>query len=122
MGKVGNLIVGFVKLLAAIFLILCLAYLFVMTREAGKEIFSDKAKNTEVGAVEAIVTVYENEDVLDLAKDLKTKNLINNEYYFAIFAKFSDDYENIRPGDYTLNSSMKPSELIKGMIPAEEGM
>ena len=80
----ANKVIRFiVKALFYIFIALLLVYLFVQMRQVGYQIFSDKAKDSPEVAKEMVLTVTEDESLLEIGKDLASKDIINNAYIFA---------------------------------------
>ena len=59
-------------------------------------------------------------EYLNIAKDLKNKHIIDNPYYFVIALHFLDDYDQIKPGTYTLSSADSPSEILATLTVQEE--
>lgn len=101
-----------VKTLLYIFIALLLVYLFVEMRQVGYRIFSDKAKDSPEVAQEMVLTVSEDESLLEIGRDLANKDIVDNAYIFALALRFSEGYKNIQPGEYVVNSGQKPSEIL----------
>lgn len=109
----ANKVIQFiVKALFYIFIALLLVYLFVQMRQVGYQIFSDKAKDSPEVAKEMVLTVTEDESLLEIGKDLASKDIINNAYIFAAALRCSEGYKNIQAGEYVINSSQRPSEIL----------
>ena len=53
----------------------------------------------------------------DVAKILEENGLIDNKLLFSVQLKLSDYAESIVPGIYTLNTSMKPTEIMQIISP-----
>lgn len=109
-----------IKILFMIFFIMLLVYLFHEAQEVGYKVFSDRAKDTEKTAIESIITVTEKESLLNIAKDLERAGLVKNAYITAMAFRTMDDYDQIKPGEYIMRSSMRPSEMMKIMIGEDE--
>ena len=101
-----------VKTLLYIFIALLLVYLFVEMRQIGYRIFSDKAKDSPEVAKEMVLTVTEDESLMEIGRDLAGKDIIENAYIFAAALRCSEGYQNIQPGEYVINSAQRPSEIL----------
>lgn len=78
----------------------------------GHEIFYASAMEAEPGRNKEM-TVAKGTSVAQVAKLLKDKGLIANEYSFIIQAEFFD--YKVNPGDYTFNTSMTSKEILQLM-------
>ena len=105
-----------IKTLAYIFILLLFVLLFVRMSGFGRAIFEDKAKE----ARETVLVVEEKESLLDISKDLAEQGIVDNAYLFAISLRCMNGYENIRPGEYRVSSSTKPSDILKQLTHEEE--
>ncbi|CVI72972.1 MAG TPA: endolytic transglycosylase MltG [Candidatus Anaerobutyricum stercoris] len=101
-----------VKTLFYIFIGLLLVYLFVQMRQIGYQIFSDRAKDSPEVAKEMVLTVTEDESLMEIGRDLAGKDIIENAYIFAAALRCSEGYQNIQPGEYVINSAQRPSEIL----------
>ena len=52
------------------------------------------------------------ERILEVGKDLESKGIIENAYYFDIAMRFEEKYSFLKPGTYEVSSAMKPSEIL----------
>lgn len=102
-----------VKTLFYIFIALLLVYLFVQMKNFGYQVFSDKAKDSPEVAKEMVLTVTEDESLLDIGRDLASKDIIDSAYVFAAALRCSEGYQNIQAGEYVVNSSQRPSEILE---------
>lgn len=80
--------------------------------EFGHDIFYASAMEAEPGQDKEI-KVDKGTSIAGVAKLLKEKGLIANEYSFIIQAKFFDYKAN--PGSYTLNTSMTSKDILQMM-------
>lgn len=117
---VKNIVHIFVKILFYIFFVLLLFYLFVQTKQYGYYIFADEAKDSPETAKEMILTVEEGESIIDISKNLAEKEIVEHPYLFAITLRFSEGYEDIQPGEYIIQSSQKPSEILSVLTHKED--
>ena len=101
-----------IKTLAYIFILLLFVLLFVRMSGFGRAIFEDKAKNKPQEAIETVL--------VDISKDLAEQGIVDNAYLFAISLRCMNGYENIRPGEYRVSSSTKPSDILKQLTHEEE--
>ncbi len=108
----NKMLLFIVKTLLYIFIALLLVYLFVQMRQIGYQIFSDKAKDSPKMAREMVLTVTEDESLLEIGRDLASKDIINNAYIFAAALRCSEGYKNIQAGEYVISSSQRPSEIL----------
>ena len=106
-----------IKILMYIFIVL----LFVRMSGVGRAIFADKPKdkNPQI-ASETVLVVEQGESLLEISKDLAEQGIVKNPYLFAISLRCMDGYQNIRPGEYQVSSSEKPSEILKQLTHEEE--
>lgn len=101
-----------VKTLFYIFIALLLVYLFVQMKHVGYQIFADQAKDSPEVAKEMVLTVTEDESLMEIGRDLAGKDIIENAYIFAAALRCSEGYQNIQPGEYVINSAQRPSEIL----------
>ncbi len=108
------------KVLIWIFVILVTAYLCLVTRDIGRDIFSDREKDGVTHAVEREITITEGESLREISIDLHELGIIDHPRYFVIFMHFLDDYDQIKPGTYKVSSHDKPSEILAKFTRSEE--
>lgn len=108
-----------IRILAFVFFVLILAFLFHRASGIGYAVFADKPHDATGTAPECIVTVTENEKLLDIAKDLEKNGIVENAYITALAFRSMEGYDRIRPGEYILTASMRPSEIMDKLT--EEG-
>lgn len=109
-----------IKILLYLFVVLLLAYLFVQMKQIGYLIFADKAKDSPEVAKEMVLTVTEEESLIKIGKDLAQKEIVSNPYIFAAALRCSEGYQNIQAGEYVVNSSQRPSEILDILTHKEE--
>ena len=59
------------------------------------------------------IVLTENMDTKELASLLERRGLIEDEIIFRIQMKINKCEDKLEPGDYVLNTSMTPKEMIK---------
>lgn len=109
-----------VKILFYIFVVLLLVYLFVQTRQFGYLVFADQAKDRPEVAKEIVLTVEEGDSLLDISRNLAKQEIVDDPYVFALALRCMEGYENIRSGEYVVQSSQKPSEILRILTVREE--
>lgn len=112
-----NKITGAVIALSIRLIVLALMILLLyegITRgyEFGHEIFYASAMEAEPGQDKNII-IDKGTSIAGVAKILKDKGLIANEYSFIIQAEFFNYKTN--PGSYTLNTSMTSRDILQMM-------
>ena len=109
-----------IRILAIIFFVLILVYLFYKASGIGYLVFADQAYDTTGNAAESIITVTEGEKLLDIAKDLEKAGIVKNAYITALTFRSMEGYDRIKAGEYILTASMKPSEIMSKLVGDEE--
>ncbi|MDO5146439.1 MAG: hypothetical protein Q4D60_05520 [Eubacteriales bacterium] len=109
-----------IKILAYVFILLLLVYLFMEAKHLGYQIFADEAKDASDSAVEMILTVSEEENLIQIGKELARGGIVENPYIFAFALRCSEGYDKIQAGEYIVDSSQKPSEILGELIHKEE--
>ena len=102
-----------IKMLMYLLLIMFLIYIFILAKNIGYKIFSDQPKDSAGSyATTATIEVKEGETMLEVGRDLESKGIIENAYYFDIAMRFEEKYPYLKPGTYEVSSAMKPSEIL----------
>lgn len=111
--KITGAVIGISSRLIILALMILLLYEGV-TRgyEFGHEIFYASAVETAPGQSKEM-TIDKGTSVSKVAKLLKDKGLISNEYSFIIQAEFFN--YKVNPGTYTFNTSMTSKEILQMM-------
>lgn len=109
-----------VKILFYIFVVLLLVYLFVQMRQFGYLVFADQSKDRPEVAKEIVLTVEEGESLLNISKELAKQKVVDDPYVFALSLRCMEGYEKIQAGEYIVNSSQKPSEILRVLTGKEE--
>lgn len=82
----------------------------------GYRLFTEPAMEEAPGE-DVLVQVKEGMSSREIAQMLEEKGLIRDSSLFYIQLRLSSYVKKIKPGVYTLNTSMKPKELMAGMVP-----
>ncbi len=85
----------------------------------GYSIFSEETIDEEPG-IDKVLTIVDGYSDMDIAQLLKTKHLIKDEKVFWIQMKVFNYSGDIKPGDYTLNTSMTPEEMVAVLTMQED--
>ena len=99
---------------------LAVVFLYFFGRQAfsfGVAIFDEKGMDEEGKGYDVAILIPEDATNSDVAKILEENGLIDNKLLFSVQLKLSDYAESIVPGIYTLNTSMKPTEIMQIISP-----
>lgn len=77
----------------------------------GFRIFTEEAMSAEPGR-DVAVTIVQGDSDLDIGRDFEEKGLIRDPYLFMIQKKCSLYDADIKPGFYTLNTSMTAEDMF----------
>lgn len=95
-----------VTLMTALFMLGHSAYDF------GYRIFAEPAMSSDENAVEISVQITEGMSLMDIAKLMEEKDLSRSSMLFYVQLQLSDYRKSIKPGLYTVDTSMTASEII----------
>ena len=112
-------IAGIVKLLL---LVLCVFGIIALGRSAyvfGYAVTSEKALEEAPGH-NVVVDIDEDADIKEIAKALKNSGVIADANVFILQERISSYHGKLRGGNYRLNSSMTPEEIMEEMSYDEE--
>lgn len=93
-------ILGFFSLCASAFIFLVYLYWSFVFQPATKE------------KKEIVFEVTPQKTFMTISKELESQNLIKNSQFFNIYAKLTGLRAKIKVGEYALNSSMRPKEIL----------
>lgn len=108
-----------IKTLAAILIVLALVYLFILTKDLGYKIFSNQAKDTPQTSVTAVIVVEEGDSVNAIAKKLYDKGIVDNTLICSFAMRAQEGCNSIMPGEYTVTSDMRVSEIVARLSRAD---
>lgn len=80
----------------------------------GYKIFADEAKDPPPGIVKTVAIVDGKTDK-EIGDVLAEKGLIDSGFLFMVQVRFSEYYEQLRPGVYELSTAMSPYEMMAVM-------
>lgn len=87
----------------------------------GYNIFNEQAVDAVEQARETEVTINSNVSASELAKIIYDKGLVKDETIFYLQVKLSDYDGKFKAGTYTLNTSMKPTDIMKELSKSKKG-
>lgn len=121
--NINKALFSFIKIAFSIMVILMVVYgavrLSGVGYEYGYRLFTEPAMEEAPGE-DVLVQVKADMSGRQIAEMLEEKGLVRDSSLFYIQLKLSSYDKRIKPGVYTLNTSMKPKELMMGMVPPEE--
>ena len=79
----------------------------------GNKIFNERAVDTVDNAKVVDVTISSGVSAGQLASQLYDKGLIDDKTVFYFQVKLSDYKDKFKDGTYSLNTSMKPTDMMK---------
>lgn len=103
---------------------LVVVFLYFFGRKAysfGTAVFDEKSMDEEGRGYDVAVMIPENASDAEIAEILKESGLIEDKFLFRVQLKLSDYSKSIVPGVYTLNTSMKPTEIMQVISPETKG-
>lgn len=80
----------------------------------GYMVFNDTAREPSPGR-DITIAVEIEDSVLDIGKTLESRGLIEDSKIFVVQELLSEYHKKLQPGIYTLNTSMKASEMLAVM-------
>lgn len=85
----------------------------------GYMVFNDAAKEISPGR-DITISIEMDDSVMKIGETFASRGLVEDAKIFYVQERLSEYHGDIQPGVYTLNTSMKPSELIAAMATGEE--
>lgn len=120
MNQVFGAVLNMVVRLAVSCIVVVLVYRLAMySYHFGYMIFSDAAKELSPGR-DITVAVEPEDSVMDIGKTLEKRGLIDDARVFYVQELLSEYHKKLKPGIYTLNTSMKASEMMAAMAENSE--
>lgn len=113
--------VGSICLKVAVFVLICLGivYLGQSAYHYTHAVITDEALETAPGK-NVMIQISEDVSMKKLAEVLEENGLIEDAFIFRIQTKLFDGPETVKAGGYELNTSMKPSEMLKILSQTDE--
>ncbi len=118
--NVNKALFTFIKIGFSFMIILILIYgavrLCSVSYDYGYRLFTEPAMEEKPGR-DVLVQVKEGMSDRDVAKLMEEKGLVRDANLFYVQVILSDYKDAIKPGVYTLNTSMEPKELMIAISP-----
>lgn len=109
-----------VRIVVLIIAIVVLYRLGAKAYDFGFRIFTEKAVDEENGR-DVTVTISSDDSDGDIAKTLEEKGLIRDATLFRIQKLLSSNKGEIKPGSYTINTSMTAEQILGVLCKSEDG-
>lgn len=107
------------SILVIVLVIFALTKLGEYAYQFGYRVFTEEPMSTEEGT-DVIVRIENDMDDIDIGNLLEEKGLIRDGTLFLAQLKLSSYNNKLKPGIYTLNTSMTAKEMMQVMSPAEK--
>lgn len=112
-------LMGFIlNILMMVLVVFVVIQLASVAYNLGYRVFTEPAMDESLGR-DVMVEVDQNMSDWDLGIELEEKGLVENHLLFTIQLKLSSYKKDIKPGLYTLNTSMTAKELMQVMAKEE---
>ncbi|NLK77665.1 MAG: endolytic transglycosylase MltG [Clostridiales bacterium] len=112
-------LMGFIlNILMMVLVVFVVIQLASVAYNLGYRVFTEPAMDESPGR-DVMVEVDQNMSDWDLGIELEEKGLVENHLLFTIQLKLSSYKKDIKPGLYTLNTSMTAKELMQVMAKEE---
>lgn len=113
-------LMGFIlNILMVILVVFVVIQLAATAYNLGYRVFTEPAMDESPGR-DVLVEIEQNMSDFDLGMELEEKGLVENHLLFTIQLKLSSYKKDIKPGLYTLNTSMTAKELMQVMAKEEK--
>ena len=99
--------------LNALFIVIVVVTVGTKAYTFGNKIFNERAVDTVDNAKVVDVTISSGVSAGQLASQLYDKGLIDDKTVFYFQVKLSDYKDKFKDGTYSLNTSMKPTDMMK---------
>ena len=114
--KIGTAILKIAGIALAVYVLYRVA---LFAYDYGYRIFAEEPIDREPG-IDVNVAIVEGKSVKDIGKLLEDKGLIRDARLFVFQEKLSEYAGDLRPGNYTLNTSQTPYEMMAIMSATDE--
>ena len=116
----ATILSAIIKIAIAIWIVNFLYTKTLAAYDFGYRIFTEAPISPAPGR-DVVVSYTEGKSFKDLAKTLEEKGLVR-DYKLAMVQMYVSVYKDtIKPGAYTLNTSMATEEMMKAMSPSKNG-
>ncbi len=114
--KIGTTLLKLAGLALAVFVLYKVA---LFAYDYGFRIFAEEPVDREPG-IDVNVAIVEGKSVKEIGQLLEEKGLIRDGRLFILQEKLSEYAGDLKPGAYTLNTSMTPYEMMAIMAASDE--
>lgn len=119
----GRILMKFFSVCLSVIVLLLFAFLLYRMGEYsfdfGYRVFTEKAMTTEENAEDKVVRITSDMGAKDIGDLLVSKELIRDSNLFVVQLMLSAYKDDMKPGTYTLSTSMTAKEMMQ-IISAEE--
>lgn len=115
----STILSAIIKIAVAIWIVNFIYTKTLAAYDFGYRVFTEAPISPAPGR-DVTISYTEGKSFKDLAKSLEEKGLVR-DYKLAMVQMYASAYKNtIKPGAYTLNTSMTTEEMMKAMSPGED--
>lgn len=112
-------LLGFIlNVLMMVLIVFVVIQLAAVAYDIGYRVFTEPAMESEPGR-DVMVEVESGMSAWALGTELEEKGLVDNHILFTVQLQLSSYAKNIKPGLYTLNTSMTAQEMMQVMTKEE---
>lgn len=115
----GSILSALIKIAVAVWI---LNFIYTKTIDAydfGYRVFTESAVSPAPGR-DVTVSITEGKSYREIGKLLEEKGLVRDANLAFVQLLVAEQRENMKPGAYTLNTSMTVEDMVNAMCPAEE--
>lgn len=112
-------LLGFIlNILMMVLIVFVVIQLATAAYDIGYRVFTEPAMESEPGR-DVMVEVEQGMSAWELGTELEEKGLVDNHILFTVQLQLSSYARNMKPGLYTLNTSMTAREMMQVMTKEE---
>lgn len=112
-------LLGFIlNILMMVLIVFVVIQLATAAYDIGYRVFTEPAMESEPGR-DVMVEVEQGMSAWELGTELEEKGLVDNHILFTVQLQLSSYAKNMKPGLYTLNTSMTAREMMQVMTKEE---
>lgn len=115
---IGSVFSVTIKIVLGIIVVMFIYKYALLAYNYGYRVFTEPPVSTGTGR-EITVSVGEDNSVLEIGEMLETKGLIRDAKLFFLQELASENHGKIKPGKYSLSTSMTANEMVAIMAQAE---
>ena len=120
----GRILMKFFSVCLSVIILLLSAFLLYRGGQyayiSGYRVFTEGAMTTEDKARDKVVQITADMSAKDIGDVLESKELIRDSHLFVVQLMLSAYKDDIKPGVYTLSTSMTAREMMQTMSAEEE--